>query len=89
MIACMLSTAAFRWVNFDGRGIEFRGGNHFALREVARALEIRFRQLGVGLRGTHLRLLGRSVQLQKNVAFFHRASGFKRDLADGARQAPR
>ena len=48
MIDCMLSTAAFFCVNFDSRRVELRFRNHFALRQIARALEIALRQFRIG-----------------------------------------
>ena len=54
--------------------------------EIARPLEIRLRQFEISLRGTQLRLLGRSIELQQDVAFFHRRAGLRTDLRDRARE---
>ena len=55
---------------FDCRGVELRLRNHVALRKIARAIELGFHQLYVGLRGTQLRFFRGDIELEQRLDLF-------------------
>ena len=86
MTDCMLSTAALRCVYLAAAASNSAFEMTLRFGQIARAVEVGFRQFRVGLRGTQLRLLGRRVQSSPADRPSSPASGFKSDLAHRAGQ---